>query len=68
MALERGRPPARRSAAHPAREPLPATAENGAQALFPALASASGAFTFGIEVLWTRSFALVIGSSVYAFA
>jgi spermidine synthase len=31
------------------------------------LAFVSGAFTFAIEVLWTRSFALVIGSSVYAF-
>jgi spermidine synthase len=28
---------------------------------------ASGASTFGVEVLWTRSYALVIGSSVYAF-
>jgi spermidine synthase len=36
-------------------------------ALGPALAFASGAATFGIEVLWTRSYALVIGSSVYAF-
>ena len=32
-----------------------------------ALAFASGAATFGVEVLWTRSYALVIGSSVYAF-
>jgi spermidine synthase len=31
------------------------------------LAFASGAATFGVEVLWTRSYALVIGSSVYAF-
>jgi spermidine synthase len=31
------------------------------------LASASGAATFGVEVLWARSYALVIGSSVYAF-
>jgi spermidine synthase len=35
--------------------------------LGPGLAVASGAATFGIEVLWTRSYALVIGSSVYAF-
>ena len=35
--------------------------------LVAALAAASGAFTFGVEVIWTRSFALVIGSSVYAF-
>jgi spermidine synthase len=31
------------------------------------LAAASGAATFGIEVLWARSYALVIGSTVYAF-
>ncbi len=37
------------------------------RALGPALAFASGAATFGVEVLWTRSYALVIGSSVYAF-
>jgi spermidine synthase len=36
-------------------------------ALGPALAFASGAATFGVEVLWTRSYAFVIGSSVYAF-
>lgn len=36
--------------------------------LFAGLAAASGAFTFGIEVIWTRSLALVLGSSVYAFA
>ena len=35
--------------------------------LAPVLALASGAATFGVEVLWTRSYALVIGSSVYAF-
>jgi spermidine synthase len=34
----------------------------------PALAFASGAATFGVEVLWTRSYALVIGSTVYAFS
>ncbi len=43
-------------------EPIPATP------LFAGLAAASGVFTFGIEVIWTRSLALVIGSSVYAFA
>ncbi|HVR69724.1 MAG TPA: hypothetical protein VMT87_02670 [Vicinamibacteria bacterium] len=37
-------------------------------ALLRALAFASGAFALGIEVVWTRSFALVIGSSVYAFS
>ncbi len=50
---------------------IPATAGPGAggppAALGPALAFASGAATFGVEVLWTRSYVLVIGSSVYAF-
>ncbi len=32
-----------------------------------ALAAGSGAATFGVEILWTRSLTLVIGSSVYAF-
>jgi spermidine synthase len=50
-------PPAARPASRP-RLPPP----------FAILAAASGAFTFGIEVLWTRSFALVIGSSTYAFS
>ena len=36
-------------------------------ALALALAAASGASTFGAEVLWTRSLSLVVGSSVYAF-
>jgi spermidine synthase len=45
---------------------VPVTHE--ATALFAALAAASGAFTFGIEVVWTRSLALVLGSSVYSFA
>jgi spermidine synthase len=45
-------------------EPSPSP---GAGALGPALAFASGAATFGLEVLWTRSYALVIGSTVYAF-
>ncbi len=35
--------------------------------LGPALAFASGTATFGVEVLWTRSYVLVIGSSIYAF-
>lgn len=43
-------------------------ARGGTAALFAALAAASGAFTFGIEVIWTRSLALVLGSSVYSFA
>ena len=58
-------------------DPLPAVAR-GADADVPARASSlerhvlglafvSGAATFGLEVLWTRSYALVIGSSVYAF-
>jgi spermidine synthase len=55
----------------PAREPEHEARDAGPPAgrspLGPALALASGAATFGVEVLWTRSFALVIGSSVYAF-
>lgn len=42
--------------------------EGGTPALFAALAVASGAFTFGIEVVWTRSLSLALGSSVYSFA
>jgi spermidine synthase len=52
--------------------PTPPSARTGERArtppLFAALAVVSGAFTFGIEVLWTRSFTLVIGSTVYAFS
>jgi spermidine synthase len=33
----------------------------------PALAAVTGGATFGVEILWTRSYALVIGSSVHAF-
>ncbi len=36
-------------------------------ALFFTLALASGFISFGLENLWTRSYALIIGSSVYAF-
>jgi spermidine synthase len=36
--------------------------------LFVAVATITGAFTFGVEVLWTRSYALVIGSTAYAFS
>jgi spermidine synthase len=39
----------------------------GRSALVAGLAIASGAATFGVEVLWTRSYVLVIGSSIYAF-
>jgi spermidine synthase len=39
----------------------------GPNRLGPVLALASGAATFGVEVVWTRSYELVIGSSVYAF-
>jgi spermidine synthase len=35
--------------------------------LGPILAALSGAALFGVELLWTRSLVLVIGSSVYAF-
>jgi spermidine synthase len=58
-------PPAQTNADEAA---VPPGAEPGlSPALGPALAFASGAATFGVEVLWTRSYALVIGSSVYAF-
>jgi spermidine synthase len=33
----------------------------------PVLAAVTGGATFGVEILWTRSYALVIGSSVHAF-
>ena len=50
--------------------PAPTMALTGADrpGLAENLAAVSGAFLFGIEVLWTRSYALVIGSSVYAFS
>jgi spermidine synthase len=56
----------------PAVEPLqPAEADGAARLRLGRggleLAFASGAATFGVEVLWTRSYALVIGSTVYAF-
>ncbi len=56
----------REAVAKPA--PAPREARVPVPRLFAGLAMASGAFTFGIEVLWTRSFALVIGSSAYAFS
>lgn len=57
--------------------PLPASASAADAAasgstpgvgLGPALAFVSGAATFGVEVVWTRSYALVIGSTVFAFS
>jgi spermidine synthase len=51
-----------------AAEPLPPGAEGPRlRTLFATLAFASGAFSFGMEILWTRSLVLVIGSSIYAF-
>ncbi len=47
--------------------PGPAVTPRPAAVLGPGLAFASGAATFGVEVLWTRSYALVLGSSIYAF-
>lgn len=35
--------------------------------LFILLAFTSGAASFGLEILWTRSYSLIIGSSVYSF-
>lgn len=55
-------------AAAPAVVDEPAAAPAATPWLGPGLAFASGAATFGLEVLWTRSYALVIGSSVYAFS
>ena len=46
----------------------PASRESAAVPWLPlALALLSGMAAFALEVVWTRSFALVIGSSVYAF-
>jgi spermidine synthase len=36
-------------------------------ALFLVAAVATGACSFGLEILWTRTLALVIGSSIYSF-
>ena len=35
--------------------------------VFVLTAAATGACSFGLEILWTRSLALVIGSSIYSF-
>jgi spermidine synthase len=51
----------------PAREAETTIDVRGNGRLGPMLAAASGLASFGVEVLWTRSLALVIGSSVYAF-
>ena len=60
-----------RRAAQGARLAAPAAEKPAAPARLPALpavlAVASGACALGVEVLWTRSYVLVIGSSVYAF-
>jgi spermidine synthase len=53
--------------APPPREPAQAAVAQRLSRHGLALAFASGAATFGAEVLWTRSYALVIGSTVYAF-
>ncbi len=39
----------------------------GLPALFVLIALFSGISSFGLEVLWTRSFTLIIGSSTYSF-
>jgi spermidine synthase len=57
----------RESGPAPSGPPRAPTAVRTAPALGLSLAAASGAATFGAEVLWTRSLVLVIGSSVYAF-
>ena len=63
MIAEKSTKRVRRSYATKQRE----TAITSAKALGAGLALASGAATFGVEVLWVRSYVLVIGSSVYAF-
>ncbi len=47
---------------------LPPEDERARRVLVAVLAAVLGAATLGIEVLWARSYALVIGSSVYAFS
>jgi spermidine synthase len=66
LARETGPLPPAPAGAPSAGETAPSETPAG-PALGPLLAFASGAATFGIEVLWARSYALVIGSSVYAF-
>ncbi len=61
LARELGPPPA------PAPSPPAAPVGAPGAALGLALAALSGAATFGVELVWTRSLALVIGSSTYAF-
>jgi spermidine synthase len=59
-----GAPAGVRPAAPAPRAPQDAGAAPG---LGLALAAVSGAATFGVELLWTRSLVLVIGSTSYAF-
>ena len=61
-ALDLAAPPA-----SSAPEDAPRTAAAPGDGLALALAALSGAATFAVEVVWTRSLALVVGSSVYAF-
>jgi spermidine synthase len=46
---------------------LPSASEEHSPAIFLVTAFTTGLFSFGLEVLWTRSLALVIGSSIYSF-
>jgi spermidine synthase len=55
------------AASAPASSPVEPAAGRGAGRWFLSLAFASGFVSFSLETLWTRSYALVIGSSVYAF-
>ncbi len=61
---EIGLPPA---AAAPLSAARPAEGPRSAPSFAAVLAALSGAATFGVGVLWTRSLVLVIGSSTYAF-
>ena len=56
-----------REAPLPEEPPAAAAADVATAWAGTALATASGVASFGLEVLWTRSLALVIGASVYAF-
>jgi spermidine synthase len=48
--------------------PMLATQKSQSPARFAVVAGISGAVAFILEVLWTRSLSLVLGSSAYAFA
>ncbi len=68
LAAERRRdrePPA--AGVHPGGPATQALAGASLPRAFILTAAATGACSFGLEILWTRSLALVIGSSIYSF-